>query len=213
MGDVGLDLWSGAAVLVLKTRLGRATKEAWSEALKECVDASLAAASGAASDQKASVDNDKAEIDRDNNQAELARDDHADPARDDDKTDPIHHTKAKSPEPDVESTEVMEKVTTEDDGPTGDMTVSIADAKPEAADTHAVDPRLENRNLLVQWLFDVAYIRQFLGRQGEEMLSLAQDLRAHVQVDDDGLGRIEKAAQEYYKRTSLLFGLLASHNP
>lgn len=69
----------------------------------------------------------------------------------------------------------------------------------------------EHKDLLVQWLFDVSYLRCCL-----DMPSATDGLRAleelvfqRTQLDVQARQRITKMAQEYWKRTSLLFGLLA----
>lgn len=69
----------------------------------------------------------------------------------------------------------------------------------------------QRRDLFVQWLFDVAYLRCCLDSPSSGKLAELED----VVYEKSGLEstaareRVAKGVQEYWKRTSLLFGLLA----
>ncbi|KAK1826928.1 putative sphingolipid c9-methyltransferase [Podospora conica] len=69
----------------------------------------------------------------------------------------------------------------------------------------------QRRDLFVQWLFDVAYLRCCLDTPESGELAELED----VVYEKSGLEstaareRVARGAQEYWKRTSLLFGLLA----
>jgi hypothetical protein len=72
-----------------------------------------------------------------------------------------------------------------------------------------------NKDVLIQWLFDITYLRCGLSlshsnREAPEGLKELEDLVfGRAELDSHARQRITKTAQEYWKRTSLLFGLLA----
>lgn len=141
MSDAGGDLWSPAAVAVLKRRLGKDLSEAWLEALGNLAGNSDDAAESGVEGK------------------------------------------------DAEGNEVKQR-----------------DEKGDANSER-------RRDLLLQWLLDIYYLRSFLGfRPGSDEDTLKElENAVHQQA---GLGdaaireRLAKAAQEYFKRTGLLFGLL-----
>lgn len=68
----------------------------------------------------------------------------------------------------------------------------------------------ERRDLLVQWFFDISYLQCCLGSaNGSEWESLAAAVFEEAGLDGSLRARLTKSAEEYWKRTSLLFGLLA----
>ncbi|EAA28515.1 hypothetical protein GE21DRAFT_4588 [Neurospora crassa] len=66
------------------------------------------------------------------------------------------------------------------------------------------------RDLFVQWLFDIIYLGIFLDGSKGDFNAIANTVFQHSGLDPGAKGRLVKAAQEYYKRTQLLFGLLTS---
>ncbi|KAK4239858.1 oligomeric Golgi complex subunit 1 [Achaetomium macrosporum] len=70
----------------------------------------------------------------------------------------------------------------------------------------------EQRDLLVQWLMDFYYLRQFSGPQQapdeEKLKELEDTIYQRSCLDAAARERLAKAAQDYFKRTALLFGLL-----
>ncbi|KAK3302432.1 uncharacterized protein B0T15DRAFT_562226, partial [Chaetomium strumarium] len=70
----------------------------------------------------------------------------------------------------------------------------------------------ERGDLLVQWLMDFYYLRQFCEPQhapDEDSLKEVEDtIYQRSGLDAAAKERLAKAAQDYYKRTALLFGLL-----
>jgi hypothetical protein len=70
------------------------------------------------------------------------------------------------------------------------------------------------RDILIQSLFDVLVLQQCLnvdgsGHAGDNLAGLEKTLRTHANLEDPLTHRLQQTAQEYWKRTSLLFGLLA----
>ncbi|KAK4249895.1 hypothetical protein C7999DRAFT_12235 [Corynascus novoguineensis] len=146
MGDAGGDLWSPAAVGVLKQHLGKHLSVAWLEALGTLNGSE---AGEAKSEEK----------------------------------------EAKDGEPEVEGEET---VTTDSakDGTAGKSEASSA-----------------QKDLLVQWLMDIYYLRMFLGSE-ETMKELEETVQQKAGLESSAKERLAKASQDYFKRTSLLFGLL-----
>ena len=101
-----------------------------------------------------------------------------------------------------------------DEGDSGDK-----DEEEEAEDETAggvekeeVSASDERRDLLVQWFFDISYFQCcFAPPHGsKEWQGLAEVVYEKSGLEDDALKqRLVKASQEYWNKTSLLFGLLA----
>ncbi|KAL2016740.1 hypothetical protein VTK56DRAFT_3129 [Thermocarpiscus australiensis] len=142
MGDAGGDLWSPAAVTVLKRQLCKQLVDAWMEALQTLTGNLKGTA-----------------------QSQVGKEDAAEDEAE--KTAPIK-----------------------------------GDASPD-----------QHRDLLVQWLLDVFYLRLFLGSQGTSDEDMLKELEDAV-YQKTGLEsaavreRLAKTSQEYFKRTGLLFGFL-----
>jgi hypothetical protein len=83
-----------------------------------------------------------------------------------------------------------------------------AEAKPKDEETTQ-----QRRDLFVQWLFDISYLRAFLETPSDKQADL-KDVENVIYQNTklDGTAardRLTKTTQDYWKRTSLLFGLLA----
>ncbi|KAK4106026.1 hypothetical protein N658DRAFT_415210 [Parathielavia hyrcaniae] len=63
------------------------------------------------------------------------------------------------------------------------------------------------RDLLVQWLLDIYFLRLFLGSDGS-LKHLEEAVYQGSGLDTAARARLAKVSQDYFKRTSLLFGLL-----
>lgn len=97
---------------------------------------------------------------------------------------------------DSESQEVPEKDTNEDD-------VALKEKAAKESETR--------RDLLIQWEYDMLLLQTSLGSGGdanESLATLAQDVFKKTDLPVEARERMTKASQEYWKRTSLLFGLL-----
>ncbi|KAB5515443.1 hypothetical protein GE09DRAFT_1263199 [Coniochaeta sp. 2T2.1] len=110
--------------------------------------------------------------------------------------------------------DVVEK---EEKGADGDETaVAKTDEKAHEDVAAAEEPKpqpQDEKDLLIQWVFDIAYLR--CGLTVPSSKSLAEGLKEledmvfkETDLDTSSRQRITKASQEYWKRTSLLFGLL-----
>jgi len=63
---------------------------------------------------------------------------------------------------------------------------------------------------LTQLLFDICYLQRAFSSGESDLQDCAEKLRLRAVVDQVGLERLRKSAAEYWKRTYLLFGLLAA---
>ena len=151
MGNAGSDLWSPAAVIVLKRYLNIELGSQWIEVLG-AVDA--------------------------------------------DKSVPANGHSSEEVE------ETKESETLNDAQSNGDV------------DTTRLGLTVE-RDILVQSLFDVLLLRQCLkvedgsGHDGDDLASLEKTLRSRTNLEGRLTQRLQHTTQEYWKRTNLLFGLLA----
>ncbi|KAI0128847.1 hypothetical protein BJ170DRAFT_348784 [Xylariales sp. AK1849] len=120
-----------------------------------------------------------------------------------------------------ESKEVEVQVETADDkdvkdeAGTGDETsteVDVVEAESPKAETVEPADADPQRDLLIQWLYDIHLLQVCLGpehKSNESLKSLADEVFEQVGLQDEARERMVKTSQEYWKRTSLLFGLLA----
>lgn len=74
-----------------------------------------------------------------------------------------------------------------------------------------VSPK-RSQDVLIQWLFDTYLLQHYLDVDGSDsdqaMKDLASGMLEKTGLDAEADRRLSKASQEYFKRTSLLFGLL-----
>lgn len=77
----------------------------------------------------------------------------------------------------------------------------------------SMGPDLRQHERLVQMLFDVLYLQRVLAPLPADaesgLAQLANRIGSRAEIDEQALERMRKAAGEYWKRTVLLFGLLA----
>ncbi|KAI0537330.1 hypothetical protein GGR58DRAFT_513865 [Xylaria digitata] len=70
-----------------------------------------------------------------------------------------------------------------------------------------------SRDVFIQWLFDINLLQHYLNIGNTDSVKAMKDLSLEVLkktgLDNEAERRLMKASQEYWKRTSLLFGLLA----
>ncbi|KAL8365973.1 hypothetical protein RB595_004652 [Gaeumannomyces hyphopodioides] len=160
MQESGMDVWSPAAVAVLKAHLRKQLREAWAEALLQTQQP----------EQGASGEK-------------------TDPSSDD------HDGDEEKPDGDAQA----------EDAPAAeqDDTNREAPMSPES-----------RRDLLVQWTFDISLLRCSVGPPPDPSQDELEQLEDAV-YQQSGLEsaavrqRLTRSAQDYWKRTSLLFGLLA----
>ncbi|KAK1756127.1 hypothetical protein QBC47DRAFT_379172, partial [Echria macrotheca] len=142
MGDAGGDLWSPAALAVLKRQLRAEISKLWLEAV-------------GAVEKEAKT------------KPDLSEDAEVSPAEDEEKL----------PE----------------------------ERAPEASSTEE-----QRRDLFVQWLFDICYLESSLDSPGttDDLKALEDAVSQKTGLDSAARDKVVKSSQEYWKRTSLLFGLL-----
>ncbi|KAL2156428.1 hypothetical protein VTH82DRAFT_1173 [Thermothelomyces myriococcoides] len=169
MGDAGGDLWSPAAVSVLKHLLGRRLSAAWLRVLSE-------------------LDTPKKEQEEEKEEEEERKEEEK------------KEEEKKEEEGGKEEAKDEETTTT---ATTRDEEDDKADEKKSEAASAA------HRDLLLQWLMDIYYLELFLGA-GEGMKELEDAVRKRLSLEEDGPvnEKLVKASQDYFKKTSLLFGLL-----
>ncbi|KND92330.1 Conserved oligomeric Golgi complex subunit 1 [Tolypocladium ophioglossoides CBS 100239] len=100
-----------------------------------------------------------------------------------------------------------EKTSGDDKGPGKGPTV-------EEGKQGALPTAKQIRDLCVQWLFDASFLQccvgNISGTPSGVLKSLEDEIYKHTGLDDQtSRQRISKASQDYWQRTSLLFGLLA----
>ncbi|KAI3337372.1 hypothetical protein HD806DRAFT_37111 [Xylariaceae sp. AK1471] len=70
-----------------------------------------------------------------------------------------------------------------------------------------------SKDVFIQWLFDIGLLQHYLAIGDDDsdkaMKDLASEVSTRTDLGDEAERRIVRASQEYWKRTSLLFGLLA----
>ncbi|KAK5627906.1 hypothetical protein RRF57_003621 [Xylaria bambusicola] len=117
----------------------------------------------------------------------------------------IWHKELVAPVPNLNETESATKVDGDAEGeaPTEDE---------DTANETSEESSERSKDVFIQWLFDVNLLRLYLdnGDSGSEkvMKDLAAEVLEKTGLDSPAELRIEKASQEYWKRTSLLFSLL-----
>ena len=171
MGDAGLDIWSPAAVAVLKQHVRRRLREIWLEAIAARVEEGKADGVEVSNgDAGEDTERETDEADADGAKGDEAEEDAVE-SDEAEKGTPVHDLPAKVPTP------------------------------------------AQQKDVLVQWLFDISILRCSLDANTGSKPDDLGDLEEHVfqlsQLDSDAARqRLAKASQEYWKRTSLLFGLL-----
>ncbi|KAI1167468.1 hypothetical protein F5B18DRAFT_441464 [Nemania serpens] len=113
-----------------------------------------------------------------------------------------------APEPDPDE---AESAPTTDGGGDGEPSPDTDDDDANAQE--AEKPSERNKYVFVQWLFDVHLLQHYLSignsESDEAMKDLASEILEKTGLDAEAEHRLAKASLEYWKRTSLLFGLLA----
>jgi conserved oligomeric Golgi complex subunit 1 len=206
MGDAGMDLWSPAAVKVLRKHVSKELSEKWTAALEkhlsdgeakpEVGDSAVGVDGGRHEDgfktDQAGVD---LEIDKAGDTENKADGEAPADSTEESKTDK-EDGKEVAQEPETEKTAAAEE--------------STADKEAEAIAEAAAAERLR-QDLLVQWLFDIAVLRLSVStaETSDEFKGLEEVVWAKTDLEGTSAQqRLIKASQEYWKRTSLLFGLL-----
>lgn len=193
MGDAGTDLWSPAAVAVAKKLVGKELAERWTEAL----DAFL-------NPVKPKTE---APIEPETTQQETAEQETTEQEK---PAAAAAAAAAAAEEDQAEQSEQDQKDESEGASPDAEEKESQEKQAKDAQEAAAAE-KLQ-KDLLVQWLFDIAILRCAVSepeaatdelKELEEVISKKADLEAAAARQ-----RLNKASQEYWKRSSLLFGVL-----
>ncbi|TLD29334.1 hypothetical protein PspLS_03962 [Pyricularia sp. CBS 133598] len=101
----------------------------------------------------------------------------------------------------------------EDEGAREDKDKTASTENDQAEDKAAVSTE-QRKELFTQWLYDVLFLQGSLGSvkgpSKDELKDLEEAIYKQTELGNDAARKqISKSAQEYWKRTSLLFGLLA----
>ena len=169
MSDEGVDLWTKAAVSVMKKHLTQRLCEMWEKSL---------------------ADNSAEETDVSNK----PDDDDGEPKKDDKDTEKEDEDGAEEKDSDAE--------------------ISTGDEFPGDNDTNSRLSFEQKADLLTQWLFDISLLRHCISNAEQDSSDLFQKLEDKVYQQSKlsnatARQRISKSANDFWQRTSLLFGLLA----
>ncbi|KAI5863040.1 hypothetical protein GGS23DRAFT_49540 [Durotheca rogersii] len=157
MGDAGLDLWTPAAVDVLKQTFGKELANTWRKELSSYV-----------ADRQTAIDTD-------------------------------------------ENTNGEESSTQEGNSPVG-----AGEHPPEGEKVVNQGKSKESgKDIFIQWLYDIHLLQECLSANTgseETFKTLLEEVFNECALDDAAKDRLARASQDYWKRTSLLFGLLTRHD-
>ncbi|KAK5719029.1 hypothetical protein LTR17_015454 [Elasticomyces elasticus] len=103
-----------------------------------------------------------------------------------------------------------------DETPNSDMSEHAGAGKSAVVNGES-KPSNARRNQQIQQLFDVLYLQRVMHHSnqadGAGLQNVADELAESVKLDKASSERLRKSANEYWKRTHLLFGLLAPSSP
>lgn len=217
MGDAGSDLWSPAAVAVLRSHVSKELSGRWTAALEaHLVEDEVKPEADKAVDE---VEDGKAEDGGEVDEAEGSEDkagDTKDEAEGDKTAEPAEDDEANKQDEDKAAHDPVsgEKAEAADDPASEEPKTtdeSTTEKKAEAAEESALAEKLR-RDLLIQWLFDIGVLRLSINttETPDELKGLEEAV--WKKTDLEGMParqRLNKASQDYWKRSSLLFGLLS----
>lgn len=203
MGDAGTDLWSPAAVAVLRKHVSKELSGRWAAAL----EAHITQGEAKPESEKPAVET---KVDKTENAAK------ADTLEDkkEEAADGAPRESAEESKADKENGEEAAQGAVADEKPDDKkeaLDESTTDKGAEAAAEAAVTEKLR-RDLLVQWLFDIAVLRLSIStaETSGDLKKLEESVWKKTDLEGTSAPqRLNKASQEYWKRTSLLFGLLS----
>ncbi|CCC10520.1 hypothetical protein SMACR_06692 [Sordaria macrospora] len=199
MADAGADLWSPAAVRELKKEVRGEVCRVWLEAARGVLS-EVEEAAKESSEVKVEVEGEKKEAEgegekKDDKGGELGEEEGGESdkgAEGEEEKETKQDTEEAKPEEDDKSSEQQAK----------------AEAKALIRQEDDEKASQQRRDLFVQWLLDIIYLGIFLDGRNGDFNEIANTVFQHSGLAPGDKGRLVKAAQEYYKRTQLLFGLL-----
>lgn len=197
MGDAGTDLWSPAAVLVAKKFIGKELAQRWSEALEAILNPV---------EPEAEVQDKKEKKPETEQPDASAEEQKAEQGGDEPKPED------KEANPDAEEKDDDEKQAEVEDSEKKEVEEqAIKEKEAKDAEEKAAVAKLQ-KDLLTQWLFDIAILRCAISKPeaaADELKGLEDDISKKTDLEATAARqRLNKASQEYWKRSSLLFGVL-----
>ncbi|KAJ4388343.1 hypothetical protein N0V85_007656 [Neurospora sp. IMI 360204] len=186
MADAGADLWSPAAVRELKKEVRGEVCRVWLEAARGVLG-------------EAGADAEKARLEE--TETETPGEQEAGSEKEGEKGE-------KGGEEEGKEEDSGEEAKTEEDKPSDEEQQQAKEEAEKLKKQEAEKAKQQRRDLFVQWLFDIIYLGIFLDGSKGDFNEIANTVFQHSGLDPGAKGRLVKAAQEYYKRTQLLFGLL-----
>ncbi|KAL8336283.1 hypothetical protein RB601_000211 [Gaeumannomyces tritici] len=180
MQESGTDVWSPAAVAALKAHLRKRLREVWTGALRRTEQPEQEGKSGDKTDDPSSDHDDGGGAEKPDGVEEKA-------------------SSGEEENPDGGDAQAEDAPATEQDDAGREAPMSLE----------------SRRDLLVQWTFDIALLRCSMGAppdpsSQDELEQLEEDVYQRSGLESGAARqRLARSAQEYWKRTNLLFGLLA----
>ncbi|KAI1398457.1 hypothetical protein F4819DRAFT_33637 [Hypoxylon fuscum] len=108
-----------------------------------------------------------------------------------------------------EKTSTENKTSTEEESNSTETTGIVEDTP---GNEEIPQQNSENKDIFIQWLYDIHLLQQCLGAEvssEETFKAFVEDVFKKTGLESSAKDRLTKASQDYWKRTSLLFGLLA----
>lgn len=200
MGDAGLDLWSPAAVILLKQTFSAKLSDTWraklneaeAEALESKEEAAKPVAAGQGTEDKVDEGEDKKE-------------------KPDEKSSEGEDQAEKTDEKPSEDEPKAEK---SDEKPSEDepKAEESDERTPETEKSGSTESEQHKKDILVQWLYDIYLLQTCLNTPSGPATSLeklGEEVCEKTGLPKEAKEQMVKTSQEFWKRTSLLFGLLA----
>lgn len=190
MSDAGTDLWSPSAVSILKKLVGKELSSRWMKALEAhiAVPEPTAGQDNSAADGEAFQNDEAVQTDETASYDKVPQD-------------------GVSVQENGESVEAAQEDNSAQNGESEETTQQDERKKTDEAAAEKL-----RKDLLVQWLFDVALLRCSISSldTADELKELEETFWKKTELGDTSARqRLNKASQEYWKRSSLLFGLLS----
>lgn len=192
MSDAGTDLWSPSAVAILKKLVSKELSDRWTKALEAHV----------------TIEEPKATTVQDG-KVDEAKPDKVEPKEADDEKAAADGEGAENSEDEAKTTETADATEEKED------TSKDEEEQDVAGSEEAIIADALRKDLLTQWLFDVAILRCPISSSdaSDELNKLEEAIWKETKLEDTAVRqRLSKSSQEYWKRSALLFGLLGLIN-
>ncbi|KAK3391867.1 hypothetical protein B0T20DRAFT_422431 [Sordaria brevicollis] len=195
MGEAGADLWSPAAVRELKREVRAEVCKVWLEAARGVLDEAEAEGTKDEEGEKEGREKEEKTEDKEGEEGEKGEE-----------NEEAKEEAEGEDNKDEEGKESGEETRTAE--PPSEEQQAAKQESDQLRKQETEKAAQQRRDLFVQWLFDIIYLGIFLDGSKGDFNEIANTVFQHSGLDPGAKGRLVKAAQEYYKRTQLLFGLL-----